>query len=131
MPEIALAMPFDASEIKSIIVEELRKRLDQLSPLQLQKEYAEFDVDYQVRIRLRRAGDTTPAKETMAWGKTTHKSTKILPVHGDVIETPAIIEDHFHSQEPNVEREQRNMAMTVEAGDGRGGRVTKKVHLRG
>ena len=68
MPEVAVNVPFESNEIVEIAVEEFRKRLKQLGPIQGAKEYAKFMLDFQVKIKLWRTGDTGLAKETLAWG---------------------------------------------------------------
>lgn len=128
--ETAVNVPFEASEICHIISEELQTRMRGLSPLQGGKEYAAFSADFQVKIRLRRAGEAPQqARETLAWG-TVHSvnPTEIFPV-----EEAVIVEEssHYDSKDPNEERQDRNMLMTVESGDGRGGKIRRKVKVKG
>lgn len=124
--ETAIATPFEAGEIKDIACQELRKRLDMLSPLFGNKEYAGFDLEFQVKINLRRSGEVTAPKETLAWGNA--KGGARAAENMD--EWEGEIAEKFTSQEPNVERMERDMPLTVESGDGRGGKVRRKVHIR-
>ena len=124
MPEVAVNVPFDAGEVKKIICEELHKRLDTLGPLQLAKEYASFSVDYKVTIRLRRSGEVTPPKETLAWGTIERGDPKAKVV------AESSLDDMFESGDPNEERLARNMPLTVETKDGKGGVIRKKVTVK-
>lgn len=125
--EVAIATPFEASEIKQIAVEEFKKRLDGLSPLFGSKEYAGFELTFQVAIKLKRAGDAIP-RETLAWG-----GAKNNPPSGEDLDAICVEIDAkeatFVSKEPNVERVERGMPVTVEVNDGKGGKARKKVHL--
>lgn len=110
MVEVALNTPFDANEIKEIACQEFRKRLDGLSPLTGGKEYVAFSIDFSHKIRLRRAGEQDhEVRETLAWGH---------------------VGSNFKSLDPNEERMERDMALTVETGDGRGGKIKKKVRVK-
>jgi len=126
MQEIAVNVPFDADEVKEISVQEFRKRLDGLSPLTGSKEYAAFSLDFNVKIRLRRSGETNvDAKETLAWG-TVEKGDQVAS-DGDETEEVA---SKFESLDPNDERQARDMPMTVESKDGKGGHVRRKVKVK-
>lgn len=137
MVETALNVPFDSTEVKEIAVAEFRKRLDGLSPLSGGKEYAAFSIDFEVKIRLRRAGEQPhEAKETLAWGKV----EKGEQWDGNVVDPSnperAVgesfdIASTFDSKDPNEERIARGMPLTVESGDGRGGKVRRKVKVKG
>lgn len=129
MAEVALNVPFEAGEIMHIVCEELQARMRGLSPLQGGKEYAAFSVDFQVKIRLRRAGEyPEQARETLAWG-TASKGDNGATV---TVEEMDILEEnsHFESADPNEERVNRDMPLTVETGDGRGGKIRKKVRVK-
>lgn len=131
MQETALNVPFEAGEIIHIVAEELQARMRGLSPLTGSKEYAAFSVDYHVKIRLRRAGETiVEARETLAWGNVTKGTDgKAVPLTEDHI---AIEEkSHFDSKDPNEERVARDLPLTIESGDGRGGRIRKKARVKG
>lgn len=157
-PEIAIATPFDSNEVKSILTSEFRKRLDQLSPLQGGKEYAAFRAEYQVKIWVRRSGEPEPGRETLAWGNVSDvRKTLIAPKvveptdyslarENDILvpgideslgeipewpdeESATLAESSFKSGEPNAERVDREMPLTIETGDGRGGKRTKKVRV--
>lgn len=134
MVETALNVPFDSTEVKEIAVAEFRKRLDGLSPLSGGKEYAAFSIDFEVKIRLRRAGEQPhEAKETLAWGKV-EKGGMPSAADLDAVAKEAIAAQetsHFESKDPNEERIARDMPLTVESGDGRGGKVRKKVRVKG
>lgn len=125
MPEIAVNTPYDSEEIKSIAVEEFKKRLDGLSPLQGMKEYSSFNLKFEVKISVFRPGETGSGKETLAWGDVKGGT----PGMSDAI-TTGEVNDSFASGDPNQEREDRGMPMTVESGDGHGGKVRKKVMVR-
>ena len=129
MAEVALNVPFDAGEIKDIACQEFRKRLDSLSPLFGAKEYASFDLNFEVKIKLRRVGGTTQPTETLAWGS----ASKSLPSAADfdtVAEEAEIKASTFTSKEPNEERLDRDMPVTVETTDGKGGKTRKKVRIK-
>lgn len=151
MQEIALNVPFEASEIMQIAAEELQARMRTLSPLQGGKEYAGFTLDYQVKIKLRRAGETTE-KETLAWGTVAKGNMQAVAAPAEVDGCPydpfstfgvfqgepalvgetltGEVDSQFKSDEPNVERVNRDMPLTVETGDGRGGKIRKKVKVK-
>lgn len=123
MPEIALNVPFEASEIVQIVSEELQSRMRGLSPLQGGKEYASFTVDFQVKIKLRRAGEqASDARETLAWGGVSRGEG--LP------DAEAEDSSTYQSKEPNDERVDRDMPLTVETSDGRGSKVRKRVKVK-
>jgi hypothetical protein len=124
MAEIAINVPFDSNEIKDIACSEFRKRLDILGPLQGAKEYASFDVVFQATIKLRSIGNTTNPKETLAWG-----SVGKGPISVDQDEEMACVNSSFTSGDPNEERMERGMLMTVEATDGKGGKTSKRVRI--
>ena len=123
--ETAINAPFDSNEVKDIACAEFRARLDQLSPIQGAKEYASFDLDFQVKIRVRRAGDTEAGKETLAWGSI-HRGT----VHPDDEQGSAAVVSSFTSGDPNTERQSRGMPLTVETKDGKGGVVRRRVTVK-
>lgn len=133
MPEIAINLPFEAGEIIDVLLDELKTRMRGLSPLQGNKEYAAFSADFQVKLRLRRAGETpTDAKETLAWG---YAQKGTLPSAADLdavaAETEIVQEtSHFESRDPNEERQARDMPLTVEGNDGKGGKARRKVRVK-
>lgn len=131
MPEVAINTPFESNEIKEIAVAEFRKRLDQLGPIQGAKEYVKFALDFNVKIRVWRVGETGAGKETLAWGNTSGNPAN--PTASDLNaeqESAEITADHFESKDPNTERLDRDMPLTVETTDGRGGRTRKKVKIK-
>lgn len=129
MPETAINVPFDASEIMEIAKQELEKRLRGLSPLQGAKEYAAFSLDFQVKILLRRAGETQKdARETLAWGGVSLPSAADLEAVSEEVE---IRYSTYQSKDPNEERIERDMPLTVESTDGRGGKKRRKVRVKG
>jgi hypothetical protein len=130
MPEVALNVPFDANEIKDIATAEFRKRLDGLGPLQGMKEYASFHLDFEVKIRLSRVGAIVAATDTLAWGSVekSHPSAQDLDL---VAEEEKIRNSTFQSKDPNEERIEREMPLTVETTDGKGGKTRKKVKIKG
>lgn len=132
MPEKALALPFEANEIKEIAVKEFRKRLDACTPLMGMKEYSAFSIGFNIPIRLRRAGESGfEGKETLVWGQTEGGAIHDAPEPTDeeIVASiePSSPEGRFDSKEPNVERMERGMPVTVETSDGRGGKSRKKV----
>jgi hypothetical protein len=127
MPETAINKPFDAEEIRSIAVAEFTRRLDQLSPLQGSKEYAWFRLDYQVNIALRRTGEQGgEEKNTLAWGvlEQSSDSPSVSEVESESTSASVV------SKDPNQERLDRDMPLTVEMSDGRGGRKHEKRRIR-
>ena len=123
--EKALPVPFNTDEIIEIAVAEFKKRLTQQSPLYSGKEYASFKLSYNVRIELRsKGGELT---NTLAWGE---KEQSHVPEGIDPTTAPAEVvtlsDDPFESAEPNVERMNRSMPLTVM--DKKGG--TRKVHVK-
>jgi len=127
MIEVAVATPFDAGEIIEIAVEEFKKRLAGLSPLNGGKQYAHFELHFNVGIKLLRAGEEAQeAKETLAWGAAAGGAV----VEGEKPEY-ATMDEKFVSAEPNKERVERGMPLNVETSDGKGGRITKKVRVKG
>lgn len=123
--EVAVNVPFDSSEIKAIAVEEFKKRLEGLGPLQGMKEYASFNLHFEVKISVFRPGETGMGKHTLAWGDVKGG----VPDPSQLITTDEV-NDGFISGDPNQEREDRGMEMTVETGDGHGGKVRKKVMVK-
>lgn len=131
MSETAINVPFEASEICHIASEELQTRLRGLSPLQGGKEYAAFSIDFELKIRLRRAGESDgDARETLAWGNAMSPNTTVLSVPAEELVTAEEI-SHFDSKEPNEERVSRDMPLTVETKDGKGGKIRRKVKVKG
>jgi hypothetical protein len=120
--EVAINLPFESNEIKDIVTHELRLRLDQLSPLMGAKEYAAFEIAYNVTIRLQRPGDDS-SKQTLAWGVA--KGRELDPDGEDILSD--VIHDDFKSGDPNEERIARKMPLTVEVAAAGGGKTRKKV----
>lgn len=127
MPEIALNVAFDAPEIIEIAIQEFRKRLQGLSPLQSNKEYVAFSIDFHHTIRLRRSGETVAeARETLAWGNVHKGDAPLGESEGETAEEIS----RFESKDPNEERVARDLPLTVETSDGRGGKIRKKVKVK-
>lgn len=126
MPEVALAVPFDASEVKDIACQEFRKRLDSLSPLSGLKEYNHFELEFSVKIRLSNPANMNKPKETLAWGHVESGQSFGMPP-----EEAEIKASEFASGDPNEERQNRDMPLTVEVSDGHGGKTRKKVRVNG
>lgn len=129
--EVAVNLPFDSNEVKEIAVAEFKKRLDGLGPLQGAKEYASFSLDFQVKIKVSRLGAATGPTETLAWGHV----DKSLPSSADLDTVAeeaeiAAATSTFQSQDPNTERQARDMPLTIETTDGRGGRVRRKARVK-
>jgi hypothetical protein len=131
MVETAINVSFEANEIKDIIGQEVRKRLDGLSPLTGSKEYSWFAVDFEIKIRYRRAGEQDhETKQTLAWGNTQRPPNGIILTEGAKGLGKVEHSSTFVSKDPNEERLDRDMPLTVETGDGRGGRLRKKVRVK-
>lgn len=130
MPEVAINIPFESQEVIDIILDELKTRLRGLSPLTGAKEYVAFSVDFQVKIRLRRSGETVvDEKETLAWGNTSAGDVGTVLQLEDLIAADEA--SHFESRDPNEERIARDMPLTVEGNDGKGGKARRKVRVKG
>ena|SRR5271166_5669855 len=123
--EKALAIPFNTDEIIEISCAEFKKRLTQQSPLYSGKEYASFKLSYNVNIVLRNQGGELI--NTLAWGETEQSR---VPEGVDATTAPTeevtIKDSTFESAEPNVERMNRDMPLTVM--DRKGGK--RKVHVK-
>jgi hypothetical protein len=134
MAEVAVNLPFDANEVKDIACQEFRKRLDGLSPLMGAKEYSKFELDFEVKIKLSRLGAATAPTDTLAWGH----AEKVLPgpieVSGDdavtVEETAEITGYTFETKDPNDERLERDMPLTIETPGGKGGVTRRKARIK-
>jgi hypothetical protein len=120
MVETALATPFDSDEIVEIACAEFKKRLRGLSPLYSGKQYNAFSLDFNIPIRLVRASGES--SNTLAWGN----ASKGVIAPEDPVECENVTET-FTSKEPNVERMERDMPLTVE--DKKGG-LPKKVRVK-
>ena len=126
MPEVALPVPLDSNEIIEIACQEFRKRLQSLSPLQLGKEYAGFAISFTDKISIFRLGASGGnTVETTAWGG----SVGGVPV-GDPVELTPAPETYKSGDSVNDVRLAHNLQLTVESGDGKGGRVRKKVRVK-
>lgn len=127
MPERAIAEPFNSEEIIEIIVQDLRKKLSSLCPLQSLKQYAAFEIKYQHSIKLFPVGaDASSAKDTLAWGSA---SAGDVSSPGNAVEVEG--KDEFKSGvSANDVRIAHNLPLTVEASDGKGGKTRKKVHVK-
>ena len=123
--EVAVNVPFDVEEIKTIVCDELKKRMDGLCVLQGAKEYASFSIGFNVTIRLSRVGELTAPKETLAWGTASGGEPDLN--HEQTVLTE---DSEFKSGDPNDERQKRGMALTVEAPDGHGGKVRRRVMVK-
>ncbi len=124
MSEKALAVPLESEEIIEIAVQEFRNRLRSLSPLQLNKEYAAFELSFNVVVRLHRLGANGGGmKETLAWA-----DLKQGAIEGKGEETIANSE-YKSGEDVNQVRLDHDLPLTVETGDGKGGRVRRKVKI--
>ena len=126
--EKAIAVPFCSSEIIEIAVQEFRKRLNGLSPLQGNKEYAGFELSFHTDVKLfGMATNGGGTKETLAWGKVMQGNTG-----ADAQPADAVSDVGGYKSDPDVneERLKNNLPLTVEANDGRGGRIRKKANVK-
>jgi hypothetical protein len=124
-----LAVPFDTSEIEEIAVQEFRRRLRGLSPLQGMKQYAGFELSFHVDIKL--FGMSTNgggAKDTLAWGNVRQGETG---ADAEPADAASDISKHASDPDVNKERLDHDLPLTVETGDGKGGKQTKKVKVKG
>ena len=115
MTEVALPIPLDSSEIIDIILAQARRRLEGLSPLQMNKQYGAFSVSFQHTIKLYGIGASeAPPIETLAWANDTH---------GKAIGEPELVIDAavFASGAPNDDRIAHDLPLIVETSDGKGG----------
>jgi hypothetical protein len=129
MAEKALAVPFDTEEIIEIAVEQFRRRLKGLSPLQGMKQYSGFELSFNTSIKLfGMATNGGGVKETLAWGRATAGDTG-----ADAEPVGAMTDVAMHTSDPDVNKERldHDLPLTVETGDGKGGKVTKKVRIKG
>ena len=128
MTERAIAVPFTSEEIVEIAVNEFRRRLKGLSPLQGMKEYAGFDISFDHHIRLTNmAISGGGSKETLAWGRVSQGD-----MGPDTVPAAAEHEVSTYKSDPdvNAERQKQDLPLTVETGDGHGGKVRKKVKIK-
>jgi len=128
MSETAILAPLTGDEIIDIVVAEVRRRLVSLGPLQGGKEYAGFDVSFEHHVRLfRMATNGGGDKETTAWGRVTQGEMGVAA-------EPAAAEHDLGSYKSdpdvNAERMKHDLPLTVESGDGKGGRIKKKVRVK-
>jgi hypothetical protein len=128
MSETAIAVPFDTEEIITIAVEEFRKRLRSLSPMQGMKQYAGFELSFHTDIKLfGMATNGGSTKQTLAWGKVVQGATG---VGAQPAEAASDVSMHTSDPDVNAERLAHDLPLTVESGDGKGGRVRKKVRVK-
>jgi hypothetical protein len=128
MAERALLQPFDTEEIIEIAIQEFRRRLKGLSPLTGMKQYAGFELSFHTDVKLfgmaTNGGET---KQTLAWA-----NVKRGEIGADAapVDAASDVSMHTSSLDVNQERLDHDLPLTVETGDGRGGRVTKKVRVK-
>jgi hypothetical protein len=124
LPETAIQLPLDSEEIIEICVLEFGKRLRTLSPLQLGKEYAGFSIQFSHNIKLFRLGSAGGGeKDTLCWAKVDGG------VHEGDVEVAVETGVEYASGDPNGERMAHDLPLTVEANDGKGGKIKKKVRI--
>jgi len=127
--EKALSVPFDASEIIEIACQEFRRRLNGLCPLQGNKEYAGFELSFHTDVKLfGMATNGGATKQTLAWGKVVQGDTGADAVPADAASDVSM---HRSAADVNQERLDHDLPLTVETGDGKGGKVRKKVKIKG
>jgi hypothetical protein len=128
MTEKALAVPFDTEEIIEIAVLEFTRRLKTLSPLQGMKQYAGFELSFHTDIKLfGMATNGGGAKETLAWGIVAKGDTGVEAVPVDAASDVSM---HKSDEDVNAERLAHDLPLTVEANDGKGGKIRKKVRVK-
>jgi hypothetical protein len=127
MTEVALALPFDANEVKDIACQEFRKRLDGLSPLMGTKEYSKFKLYFEIKIDLDRLGAATAPTSTLAWGE----AVGVREVPGEVEqESAAVTGETFETKDPNDERLERDMPLVIETTNGKGVTGRRKARIK-
>ena len=114
--------------MKDIACQEFRKRLDGLSPLMGAKEYSKFKLDFEIRIELSRLGAATVPTNTLAMGSAAGEREIPGEVAQDVA---AIFGDIFETKDPNDERLERNMPLTIETVSSKGVAARRKAHHKG
>jgi hypothetical protein len=129
MAEKALAVPFDTEEIIEIAVAEFTRRLKGLSPLQGMKQYAGFELSFHTDIKLfGMATNGGGTKETLAWGNVMKGDTG---ADAPAVDAASDMSTHKSDPDVNKERLDHDLPLTVETGDGKGGKVRKKVKVKG
>jgi hypothetical protein len=129
MPEKAILTPFDTEEIITIAVNEFRRRLKTLSPLQGMKQYAGFELSFHTDVKLfGMATNGGGVRETLAWGRVTAGETG-----ADVV--PAAAESdvgqYVNDPDVNAERMKHDLPLTIETGNGRGGKIVRRQKVKG
>ena len=128
MADVALNLPFDSNEIKDILTAEFRKALDASTHLHGAKEYVKFKARFICETTLLRSGESSGTK-TLSW-KDVQKPEEPLTIEEIGRAELDKVDSEFESGNPNEEREQRGMPMTVERSDGRGGKTREKVRVK-
>jgi hypothetical protein len=127
MPEKALAVPLCSTEIIEVLCEQFRRRLNQLSPLQGNKEYAAFDVHFEHSIKLYRMGaNGGGTRDTLAWGDVKEGEIPDEHICEELVESA----DYKSGTDVNGVRMEHSLPLTVEVGDGKGGKHRKKVNVK-
>lgn len=124
MSERAISAPLTGDEIISIAVDEFRKRLKTLSPLQGGKEYSGFEISFEHRIKLfTMAGGGAGEKSTLAWGGASA---------GEGIEAESVEKKAEYKSDPdvNAERISHDLPLNVEVDNGKRGKTMKKVRVK-
>lgn len=120
MGEKALAVPFESTEIIDILCEEFKRRLQQNCHLQGRREYASFRAAFDITMTLRTvAGEP---RETIVWDKP-YRDAKVEGTEGEPV--AVVAQSEFQSKEPNAERMERGMPLTVQ--DKKGNRRKVRV----
>ena len=129
MPEKALAVPFDTEEIIEIACQQFKNRLRGLSPLQGMKQYAGFELSFHTDIKLFvTSTNGGEVKQTLAWGNV-HRGE--IGADAVPVDAASDVSTHTSDQDVNEERLKHDLPLTVEVGDGRGGKIKKKVKVKG
>lgn len=127
MAEVAVNVPFDSNEVKDIACQEFRKRLDGLSPLMGAKEYSKFRLYFEIKIEVSRLGAATGPTTTLAWGEAVGERE----IPGEVVpESAAVTGEIFETQDPNDERLERDMPLTIESVNGKGVAARRKARIK-
>lgn len=119
--EKALAVPFEASEVIDILCDEFRRRLAANCYFQRRQEYASFRAEFDVRVRLKTVARVEV--DTVVWDKP-YRDPKVEGTEGEEVVADIPVTE-FASKEPNAERMERGMPLTVE--DKKGNRRKVRV----
>ena len=106
MAEKSLGDPLAGFEIKEIILDEIKKRLDGDCTLAGGLAYAGFTAKFDIKIGFLRS----LTKDTLVWGAASHYATE--EVHMETVAETAIA-DSYTSPPPDIARQDHDLAIPV------------------